>query len=82
MFLHRPRLHKAHWRVFSVLSLIEICPKERFKEFQIKSYPLQDFTYLKLLRLQKAREQQGILVHRKPNKAENNLPKLLGPKIK
>ncbi|XP_031228344.1 cyclic nucleotide-binding domain-containing protein 2 isoform X2 [Mastomys coucha] len=60
----------------------EISPKERFKEFQIKSYPLQDFTYLKLLRLQKAREQQGILVHRKPNKAENNLPKLLGPKIK
>ncbi|XP_034349552.1 cyclic nucleotide-binding domain-containing protein 2 [Arvicanthis niloticus] len=60
----------------------EISPKERFKEFQIKSYPLQDFTYLKLLRLQKAREQQGITFHRKINKTENSLPKLLGPKIK
>ncbi|XP_052040060.1 cyclic nucleotide-binding domain-containing protein 2 isoform X2 [Apodemus sylvaticus] len=60
----------------------EISPKERFREFQIKSYPLQDFTYLKLLRLQKTREHQGINVHRKINKTENNLPKLLGPKIK
>ncbi|GAB1285861.1 Cyclic nucleotide-binding domain-containing protein 2 [Apodemus speciosus] len=60
----------------------EISPKERFREFQIKSYPLQDFTYLKLLRLQKAREQQGITFHRKINKMENSLPKLLGPKIK
>ncbi|XP_021049048.1 cyclic nucleotide-binding domain-containing protein 2 isoform X1 [Mus pahari] len=60
----------------------EISPKERFKEIQIKSYPLQDFTYLKLLRLQKAREQQGIDFHGKINKVENSLPKLLGPKIK
>uniref|UniRef100_A0A8C6MQK4 Cyclic nucleotide-binding domain-containing protein 2 n=1 Tax=Mus spicilegus TaxID=10103 RepID=A0A8C6MQK4_MUSSI len=60
----------------------EISPKERFKELQIKSYPLQDFTYLKLLRLQKAREQQGIDFHGKINKVENTLPKLLGPKIK
>ncbi|XP_028631096.1 cyclic nucleotide-binding domain-containing protein 2 isoform X2 [Grammomys surdaster] len=60
----------------------EISPRERFKEFQIKSYPLQDFTYLKLLRLQKTREQQGITFHRKINNTENSLPKLLGPKIK
>lgn len=57
-------------------------PKERFKEFQIKSYPLQDFTYLKLLRLQEAREQSAMTFPRKVNKAENSLPKLLGPKVK
>nr|AAS66218.1 LRRGT00127 [Rattus norvegicus] len=60
----------------------EMSPKERFKEFQIKSYPLQDFTYLKLLRLQEAREQPAMTFHRKINKAENSLPKLLGPKVK
>ncbi|XP_037061254.1 cyclic nucleotide-binding domain-containing protein 2 isoform X2 [Peromyscus leucopus] len=57
-------------------------PLERFKEFQIKSYPLQDFSYLKLLRLQEAREQKGKGVHGKINTRENSLPKLLGPKVK
>ncbi|XP_040588760.1 cyclic nucleotide-binding domain-containing protein 2 isoform X3 [Mesocricetus auratus] len=52
-------------------------PMERFKEFQIKSYPLQDFSYLKLLRLQEAREQRG-----KIRITETSLPKLLGPKVK
>lgn len=75
-------LHKAHWCVLLCFLLIEISPKDRFKELQIKSYPMQDFTYLKLLRLQKAREQQGIDFHGKINKVENTLPKLLGPKIK
>ncbi|XP_036040727.1 cyclic nucleotide-binding domain-containing protein 2 isoform X2 [Onychomys torridus] len=57
-------------------------PMERFKEFQIKSYPIQDFSYLKLLRLQEVREQKGIAVHEKLNTRENSLPKLLGPKVK
>lgn len=82
VFLHHPMLHKAHWCVLLCFLLIEISPKDRFKELQIKSYPMQDFTYLKLLRLQKAREQQGIDFHGKINKVENTLPKLLGPKIK
>ncbi|XP_003497127.1 cyclic nucleotide-binding domain-containing protein 2 [Cricetulus griseus] len=50
---------------------------ERFKEFRIKSYPLQDFSYLKLLRLQEAKEQKG-----KINTKANTLPKLLGPNVK
>ncbi|XP_051044120.1 cyclic nucleotide-binding domain-containing protein 2 [Phodopus roborovskii] len=52
-------------------------PMERFKEFQIKSYPLQDFSYLKLVRLQEAKESKG-----KISTTENSLPKLLGPKVK
>ncbi|KAL6046818.1 hypothetical protein STEG23_005091, partial [Scotinomys teguina] len=57
-------------------------PMERFKEFQIKSYPLQDFSYLKLMRLQKIREQKGVSFHRKISTTGNSLPKLLGPKVK
>nr|XP_012610678.1 cyclic nucleotide-binding domain-containing protein 2 isoform X3 [Microcebus murinus] len=60
----------------------EPSPRERFKEFQIKSYPLQDFSYLKLLHLQKAREKKGTSVSGTINTSENSLPKLLGPKIK
>nr|XP_021512362.1 cyclic nucleotide-binding domain-containing protein 2-like [Meriones unguiculatus] len=62
--------------------LNEMSPKERFKEFQIKSYPLQDFSYLKLIRLQKAREQQGKTFHETISTSETSLPKLLGPKVK
>uniref|UniRef100_A0A8C6QR88 Cyclic nucleotide-binding domain-containing protein 2 n=1 Tax=Nannospalax galili TaxID=1026970 RepID=A0A8C6QR88_NANGA len=62
--------------------LNEMSPMERFKEFQIKSYPLQDFNYLKLLCLQKARKQQGITFHGNINTSENSLLKLLGPKVK
>ncbi|KAL1785764.1 cyclic nucleotide-binding domain-containing protein 2 [Sigmodon hispidus] len=59
-----------------------ISPMERFKEFQIKSYPLQDFSYLKLVRLQEVKGQKGMTVHGKINTTENSLPKLLGPKVK
>ncbi|XP_045384624.1 cyclic nucleotide-binding domain-containing protein 2 isoform X2 [Lemur catta] len=60
----------------------EPSPRERFKEFQIKSYPLQDFSYLKLLHLQKAWEQEGTSVSGTIKTSGNSLPKLLGPKIK
>ncbi|XP_012493123.1 PREDICTED: cyclic nucleotide-binding domain-containing protein 2 isoform X1 [Propithecus coquereli] len=60
----------------------EPSPRERFKEFQIKSYPLQDFSYLKLLHLQKAWEQKGTSVSGTIKTSGNSLPKLLGPKIK
>ncbi|XP_051000905.1 cyclic nucleotide-binding domain-containing protein 2 [Acomys russatus] len=61
--------------------LNEVSPMERYTEFRIKSYPLQDFSYLKLLRLQKARDEQK-MAFREINKTENTLPKLLGPKVK
>ncbi|OBS58457.1 hypothetical protein A6R68_10422 [Neotoma lepida] len=57
-------------------------PMERFKEFQIKSYPLQDFSYLKLLHLQKVKGPKGTAVQGKISTTENSLPKLLGPKVK
>ncbi|CAO2578055.1 Cyclic nucleotide-binding domain-containing protein 2 [Lemmus lemmus] len=57
-------------------------PMERFKEFQIKSYPLQDFSYLKLRRLQEVRGQKGKAFHGTINSIENSLPKLLGPKVR
>ncbi|XP_015452789.1 cyclic nucleotide-binding domain-containing protein 2 isoform X1 [Pteropus alecto] len=59
----------------------EPSPVERFKKFQIKSYPVQDFSTLKLQHLQKAWEQQGTSFSRKINTSENSLPKTLGPKI-
>ena len=67
---------------FSVLSLTEPSPVERFKEFQIKSYPVQDFSTLKLKHLQKAWEQQGSSFSRRIKTSGNTLPKTLGPKIK
>ncbi|XP_062058333.1 cyclic nucleotide-binding domain-containing protein 2 [Lepus europaeus] len=62
--------------------LAESSPKERFKQFQIKSYPLQDFSSLKLLHLQNAREQQRTSLGRKIQTSGSNLPKMMGPKIK
>ncbi|XP_008570817.1 PREDICTED: cyclic nucleotide-binding domain-containing protein 2 [Galeopterus variegatus] len=59
-----------------------LSPVERFKEFQIKSYPLQDFSLLKLPHLQKTWVQQGTSFTRKINTSEDSLPKMLGPKIK
>ncbi|XP_044909619.1 cyclic nucleotide-binding domain-containing protein 2 isoform X6 [Felis catus] len=62
--------------------LNEPSPVERFKEFQIKSYPVQDFSTLKLKHLQKAWEQQGSSFSRRIKTSGNTLPKTLGPKIK
>ncbi|KAK7808984.1 hypothetical protein U0070_010131 [Myodes glareolus] len=59
-----------------------ISPMERFKEFQIRSYPLQDFSYLKLRHLQEVSGQKGKTFHGKINSTENSLPKLLGPKVR
>ncbi|XP_003788185.1 cyclic nucleotide-binding domain-containing protein 2 isoform X2 [Otolemur garnettii] len=61
---------------------IEPSPKQRFKDFQIKSYPLQDFSYLKLLQLQKAWSQEGSRFSRTLKTSGDSLPKLFGPKIK
>uniref|UniRef100_A0A286XF57 Cyclic nucleotide-binding domain-containing protein 2 n=1 Tax=Cavia porcellus TaxID=10141 RepID=A0A286XF57_CAVPO len=62
-------------------------PMVRFKEFQIKSYPVQDFSSLKLQHLQEAGKQQGISFNgsTKTNQTrtpETSLPRTLGPKIK
>ncbi|XP_053746270.1 cyclic nucleotide-binding domain-containing protein 2 isoform X2 [Panthera pardus] len=62
--------------------LNEPSPVERFKEFQIKSYPVQDFSTLKLKHLQKAWEPQGSSFSRRIKTSGNTLPKTLGPKIK
>ncbi|XP_069863279.1 cyclic nucleotide-binding domain-containing protein 2 isoform X3 [Dipodomys merriami] len=62
--------------------LKEPYPEKRFKEFQIKSYPLQDFTALKLLHLQKACEQEGTSLNERFQDPENTLPKIMGPKIR
>lgn len=67
---------------FSVLSLTESSPVERFKEFQIKSYPVQDFSFLKRKHLQNSWEQQRTSFSRRTNTSGNTLPKMLGPKIK
>ncbi|XP_042639538.1 cyclic nucleotide-binding domain-containing protein 2 [Orycteropus afer afer] len=61
--------------------IFEPSPMERFKEFQIKSYPVQDFSFLKLLHLQKAWEQKGTngsMSHT----SMTDLPKTFGSKIK
>ncbi|KAM5245899.1 cyclic nucleotide-binding domain-containing protein 2 [Ctenodactylus gundi] len=58
----------------------ELDPKERFKEFQISSYPIQDFSALKLLHLQEAWKRQG--TNGLTKTSEKSLPKRLGPKIK
>ncbi|XP_011526894.1 cyclic nucleotide-binding domain-containing protein 2 isoform X7 [Homo sapiens] len=61
--------------------LSEYSPMERFKEFQIKSYPLQDFSSLKLPHLKKAWGLQGTSFSRKIRTSGDTLPKMLGPKI-
>ncbi|CAK6447638.1 unnamed protein product [Pipistrellus nathusii] len=63
-------------------NLKEASAVKRFKEFQVKSYPVQDFSSLKLLHLQKALEQKGTTFSRKLNTQEDSLPKTFGPKIK
>nr|XP_025732433.1 cyclic nucleotide-binding domain-containing protein 2-like isoform X2 [Callorhinus ursinus] len=62
--------------------LNEPSPVERFKEFQIKSYPVQDFSFLKLKHLQNSWEPKGTSFSRRINTSGNTLPKMLGPKIK
>ncbi|XP_027479741.1 cyclic nucleotide-binding domain-containing protein 2 isoform X3 [Zalophus californianus] len=62
--------------------LNEPSPVERFKEFQIKSYPVQDFSFLKLKHLQNSWEPKGTGFSRRINTSGNTLPKMLGPKIK
>ncbi|XP_053430939.1 cyclic nucleotide-binding domain-containing protein 2 isoform X2 [Nycticebus coucang] len=84
-----PSYYKWVWQHLELIDnkplsqhFIEPSPKQRFKEFQIKSYPLQDFTYLKLLQLQKAWKQEGTSFSRTIKTSGNSLPKLFGPKIK
>ncbi|XP_060045234.1 cyclic nucleotide-binding domain-containing protein 2 isoform X2 [Erinaceus europaeus] len=60
----------------------EPSPEERFKNFQIKSYPQQDFSSMKLLHLKKAQELQGTSFSRNINTIESSLPKTYGPKTK
>ncbi|XP_032206689.1 cyclic nucleotide-binding domain-containing protein 2 isoform X2 [Mustela erminea] len=62
--------------------LSESSPVERFKEFQIKSYPVQDFSFLKLKHLQNSWEQEGTSFSRQINIPGNTYPKMWGPKIK
>ncbi|XP_053783266.1 cyclic nucleotide-binding domain-containing protein 2 isoform X1 [Desmodus rotundus] len=84
-----PSYYKWIWQHLELIddravktNLKESSPVQRFKEFQIKSYPVQDFSSLKLVHLQKAWEQQGTSFSRKINTQESSLPKILGPKIK
>ncbi|XP_060140593.1 cyclic nucleotide-binding domain-containing protein 2 isoform X2 [Globicephala melas] len=84
-----PFYHKWVWQHLQLIDdrppnthLKDLSPVERFKEFQIKSYPVQDFSSLKLLHLRKAQEQQGSSFSRKIKTSANTLPKTLGPKIK
>ncbi|XP_077907835.1 cyclic nucleotide-binding domain-containing protein 2 isoform X6 [Ictidomys tridecemlineatus] len=62
--------------------LNETNPVMRFREFQIKSYPLQDFSCLKLLHLQESWKQQETSFNKTIKTSGDSLPKLLGPKIK
>ncbi|XP_046288900.1 cyclic nucleotide-binding domain-containing protein 2 isoform X2 [Marmota monax] len=62
--------------------LNEMNPVMRFREFQIKSYPLQDFSCLKLLHLQESWKQEETSFNKTIKTSGDSLPKLLGPKIK
>uniref|UniRef100_A0A8D0YXB5 Cyclic nucleotide-binding domain-containing protein 2 n=1 Tax=Sus scrofa TaxID=9823 RepID=A0A8D0YXB5_PIG len=84
-----PFYHKWVWQHLQLIEdrplnsrLKDLSPVERFKEFQIRSYPVQDFSFLKLLHLQKSQEQQGSSFSRKIKTSGNTLPKTLGSKIK
>ncbi|XP_006144140.1 cyclic nucleotide-binding domain-containing protein 2 isoform X1 [Tupaia chinensis] len=84
-----PSYYKWIWQHLELLedrplksSLHEPSPMERFREFQIRTYPLQDFSALKLVHLGKALEQQGTSFERTVKTSESSLPKMLGPKIK
>ncbi|TKC39331.1 hypothetical protein EI555_002431 [Monodon monoceros] len=84
-----PFYHKWIWQHLQLIDdrppnthLKDLSPVERFKEFQIRSYPVQDFSFLKLLHLRKAQEQQGSSFSRKIKTSGSTLPKTLGPKIK
>ncbi|XP_004430626.1 PREDICTED: cyclic nucleotide-binding domain-containing protein 2 [Ceratotherium simum simum] len=84
-----PFYHKWIWQHLELIDdrplethLNKPSPMERFKEFQIKSYPVLDFSSLKLLHLQKAWEQQETSFSKKIKTSGNSLPKTLGPKIK
>ncbi|XP_035158642.3 cyclic nucleotide-binding domain-containing protein 2 isoform X4 [Callithrix jacchus] len=84
-----PSYHKWVWQHLELIHdrplmthLSEYSPLERYNEFQIKSYPLQDFSSLKLLHLQKAWELQGTSFSRKIRTSGDSVPKMLGPKIK
>lgn len=79
---HNPHICKDPLVCFSVLFLTEPSLAERFKEFQINLYPVQDFSSLKLLHLQKAWEQKGTSFSRKIKTSENCLPKTMGSKVK
>uniref|UniRef100_F7H1A7 Cyclic nucleotide-binding domain-containing protein 2 n=1 Tax=Macaca mulatta TaxID=9544 RepID=F7H1A7_MACMU len=83
-----PSYHRWVWQHLELIDdrplkthLREYSPMERFKEFQIKSYPLQDFSSLKLLHLKKAWGLQGTSFSRKIGTSGDTLPKMLGPKI-
>nr|XP_018872600.1 cyclic nucleotide-binding domain-containing protein 2 isoform X1 [Gorilla gorilla gorilla] len=83
-----PSYHRWIWQHLELIDdrplkthLSEYSPMERFKEFQIKSYPLQDFSSLKLLHLKKAWGLQGTSFSRKIRTSGDTLPKMLGPKI-
>uniref|UniRef100_A0A2K6UNB8 Cyclic nucleotide-binding domain-containing protein 2 n=2 Tax=Saimiri boliviensis boliviensis TaxID=39432 RepID=A0A2K6UNB8_SAIBB len=65
-----------------IMFISKYSPMERYKEFQIKSYPLQDFSSLKLLHLQKAWKLQGTSFSGNVRTSGDSLPKMLGPKIK
>ncbi|XP_072800247.1 cyclic nucleotide-binding domain-containing protein 2 isoform X5 [Vicugna pacos] len=84
-----PFYHKWIWQHLQLVDdrpsnthLKDLSPVERFKEFQIRTYPVQDFSLMKLLHLQKAQGQQGSSFSRKIKTSGNTLPKTLGSKIK
>ncbi|KAM6163840.1 cyclic nucleotide-binding domain-containing protein 2 [Rhynchocyon petersi] len=60
--------------------VLEPCREERYKEFQIKSYPEQDFSTLKLLHLQKAWEPQQTVFSTRQTLV-TDFPKTFDPKI-
>ncbi|KAM9248343.1 cyclic nucleotide-binding domain-containing protein 2 [Dugong dugon] len=83
-----PSYYKWIWQHLEILHnkplkthIFEPSPVERFKEFRIKSYPVQDFSSLKLLHLQKAWEQKGTNFSISQT-SMTDLPKTFGSKIK
>ncbi|XP_054993607.1 cyclic nucleotide-binding domain-containing protein 2 [Sorex araneus] len=60
--------------------LMEPSPEERFRQFQIRSFPHQDYSPLKLLHLQNARRPPKFSLS-EINTEASTLPRTLGPKV-
>uniref|UniRef100_A0A4X2LKX4 Cyclic nucleotide-binding domain-containing protein 2 n=1 Tax=Vombatus ursinus TaxID=29139 RepID=A0A4X2LKX4_VOMUR len=53
-----PSYYKWIWQLEIWFSLTESSPRKRFKDFQLKSFPVMDFSNLKMAHLEKIRQEE------------------------